>query len=199
MKRLNVIILLCIVCMSVCAQEFKSYDKQTKKFLKTAEMYVKGFRCDSIVKVYPIYNVFRKKEFKDMKFDKIPKFEELEQYLDFKHIMLDNALVKTADNKVWVLLGKYNNVEAFAYTKDNAKDVSFFEYLETIKPEKTYSLFGQGYIVFEKDGKRQLYNRKREQSDLPEMYELYGYDLDYFNSYDFPKGKNTPLMIDYSK
>ena len=83
--------------------------------------------------------------------------------------------------------------------KGNKKDASFFEYLETQKPDKIYSLFGKGYLVFEKDGKRNLINRKRQISDLPAMYEEFKYDLDHFNHYDFPRDRHTPLMIDYSK
>ena len=90
-------------------------------------------------------------------------------------------------------------MEAYAYIKGNEKDRSFFEFLETIKPDKIYSLFGKGYLVFEKDGKRNLINRKRQISDLPAMYEDFKYDLDHFNHYDFPRDRHTPLMIDYSK
>ncbi len=199
MKRLNTIIFLCAICTSIFAQGINDLDKQTKKYLETAEKYIKDFHCDSVIKAYPIFNVFRKKEYRNKTFDKIPTLAELEQFLDFKHPVIDHVLVKTTDNKVWALIGKYKDMDYYAYIKGNKKDASFFEYLETLKPEKIYSLFGKGYLTFEKDGKRNLYNRKRQISDLPDIYNGYNFDLDHFNHYDFPRDQHTPLMIDYSK
>ena len=199
MKRLNTIIFLCAICTSMFAQGINDLDKQTKKYLETAEKYIEDFHCDSVIKAYPIFNVFRKKEYRNKTFDKIPTLAELEQFLDFKHPVIDHVLVKTADNKVWALIGKYKDMDYYAYIKGNKKDASFFEYLETLKPEKIYSLFGKGYLTFEKDGKRNLYNRKRQISDLPDIYNGYNFDLDHFNHYDFPRDQHTPLMIDYSK
>lgn len=199
MKRLNTIIFLCAICTSIFAQGINDLDKQTKKYLETAEKYIEDFHCDSVIKAYPIFNVFRKKEYRNKTFDKIPTLAELEQFLDFKHPVIDHVLVKTTDNKVWALIGKYKDMDYYAYIKDNKKDASFFEYLETLKPEKIYSLFGKGYLTFEKDGKRNLYNRKRQISDLPNIYNEYNFDLDHFNHYDFPRDQHTPLMIDYSK
>lgn len=199
MKRLNTIIFLCAICTSIFAQGINDLDKQTKKYLETAEKYIKDFHCDSVIKAYPIFNVFRKKEYRNKTFDKIPTLAELEQFLDFKHPVIDHVLVKTTDNKVWALIGKYKDMDYYAYIKGNKKDASFFEYLETLKPEKIYSLFGKGYLTFEKDGKRNLYNRKRQISDLPDIYNEYNFDLDHFNHYDFPRDQHTPLMIDYSK
>ena len=199
MKRLNTIIFLCAICTSIFAQGINDLDKQTKKYLETAEKYIEDFHCDSVIKAYPIFNVFRKKEYRNKTFDKIPTLAELEQFLDFKHPVIDHILVKTTDNKVWALIGKYKDMDYYAYIKGNKKDASFFEYLETLKPEKIYSLFGKGYLTFEKDGKRNLYNRKRQISDLPDIYNEYNFDLDHFNHYDFPRDQHTPLMIDYSK
>ena len=199
MKRLNTIIFLCAICTSIFAQGINDLDKQTKKYLETAEKYIEDFHCDSVIKAYPIFNVFRKKEYRNKTFDKIPTLAELEQFLDFKHPVIDHVLVKTIDNKVWALIGKYKDMDYYAYIKGNKKDASFFEYLETLKPEKIYSLFGKGYLTFEKDGKRNLYNRKRQISDLPDIYNEYNFDLDHFNHYDFPRDQHTPLMIDYSK
>ena len=199
MKRLNTIIFLCAICTSIFAQGINDLDKQTKKYLETAEKYIEDFHCDSVIKAYPIFNVFRKKEYRNKTFDKIPTLAELEQFLDFKHPVIDHVLVKTTDNKVWALIGKYKDMDYYAFIKGNKKDASFFEYLETLKPEKIYSLFGKGYLTFEKDGKRNLYNRKRQISDLPDIYNEYNFDLDHFNHYDFPRDQHTPLMIDYSK
>ena len=199
MKHLNTIIFLCAICTSIFAQGINELDKQTKKYLETAEKYIEDFHCDSVIKAYPIFNVFRKKEYRNKTFDKIPTLAELEQFLDFKHPVIDHVLVKTTDNKVWALIGKYKDMDYYAYIKGNKKDASFFEYLETLKPEKIYSLFGKGYLTFEKDGKRNLYNRKRQISDLPDIYNEYNFDLDHFNHYDFPRDQHTPLMIDYSK
>ena len=199
MKRLNTIIFLCAICTSMFAQGINDLDKQTEKYLETAEKYIEDFHCDSVIKAYPIFNVFRKKEYRNKTFDKIPTLAELEQFLDFKHPVIDHVLVKTTDNKVWALIGKYKDMDYYAYIKGNKKDASFFEYLETLKPEKIYSLFGKGYLTFEKDGKRNLYNRKRQISDLPDIYNEYNFDLDHFNHYDFPRDQHTPLMIDYSK
>lgn len=199
MKRLSLVITLCIAWASMFAQGFSAYPKPVKNMLKTAEMDIKDFHCDSIIAAYPVYNIFRKKEFKDKRFDKIPTFKELEQYLDFKHPVLGNILVKTTDGEVWLLMGKPKDVDYFAYTKGSDKDKSFFSYLEKMKPDKIYLLFGQGFMTFEKDGKRQLYSRKREEVDLPELYKQMEYDLDHFNRFDFPRNKKTPLMIDYGK
>lgn len=199
MKRLSLVITLCVAWISMFAQGISAYPKSVKNMLKTAEMDIKDFHCDSIIAAYPVYNIFRKKEFKDKRFDKIPTFKELEQYLDFKHPVLGNILVKTTDGEVWLLMGKPKDVDYFAYTKGSDKDKSFFSYLEKMKPDKIYLLFGQGFMTFEKDGKRQLYSRKREEVDLPELYKQMEYDLDHFNRFDFPRNKKTPLMIDYGK
>lgn len=199
MKRLSLVITLCVAWISMFAQGISAYPKPVKNMLKTAEMDIKDFHCDSIIAAYPVYNIFRKKEFKDKRFDKIPTFKELEQYLDFKHPVLGNILVKTTDGEVWLLMGKPKDVDYFAYTKGSDKDKSFFSYLEKMKPDKIYLLFGQGFMTFEKDGKRQLYSRKREEVDLPELYKQMEYDLDHFNRFDFPRNKKTPLMIDYGK
>lgn len=199
MKRLSLVITLCVAWISMFAQGFSDQPKPVKNMLKTAEMDIKDFHCDSIIAAYPVYNIFRKKEFKDKRFDKIPTFKELEQYLDFKHPVLGNILVKTTDGEVWLLMGKPKDVDDFAYTKGSDKDKSFFSYLEKMKPDKIYSLFGQGFMTFEKDGKLQLYSRKREEVDLPELYKQMEYDLDHFNRFDFPRNKKTPLMIDYGK
>ena len=200
MKKIYLILMMqCTMCIPMFAQGMNGLDKQTKKYLETAEKYIKDFHCDSIVKAYSVFNVFRKNEYKKKKFDKIPRLAELEPLLDFKHTVLDYVLVKTTDNKVWVMIGKYKDMDDYAYIKDNEKDYAYFEYLETVKPDKIYSLFGKGYLVFEKDGKRNLYNRKRQISDIPEMYMEFKYDVDHFNHFDFPRDRHTPLMIDYSK
>ena len=199
MKRLYLMIMLFAGCITMNAQGINGLDKQTRKYLETAEKYIDDFHCDSVIKAYPIFNVFRKNEYKNKKFDKIPSLTELEPLLNFKHSVIDYVLVKTTDNKIWALIGKYKDMEAYAYIKNNEKDRAFFEFLEIVKPDKIYSLFGKGYLVFEKDGKRNLYNRKRQISDLPDMYEEFKYDLDHFNHYDFPRDRHTPLMIDYSK
>ena len=200
MKKLYLILMMqCAMCISMFAQGMNGLDKQTKKYLETAEKYIEDFHCDSVVKAYSVFNVFRKKEYRHKKFDKIPTLAELEPLLDFKHTVLDYILVKTTDNNVWVMIGKYKDIDDYAYIKNNEKDRSFFEFLETVKPDKLFSLFGKGYLVFEKDGKRNLYNRKRQICDLPEMYIEYKYDLDHFNHYDFPRDRHTPLMIDYGK
>ena len=140
MKRLNTIIFLCAICTSIFAQGINELDKQTKKYLETAEKYIEDFHCDSVIKAYPIFNVFRKKEYRNKTFDKIPTLAELEQFLDFKHPVIDHVLVKTTDNKVWALIGKYKDMDYYAYIKGNKKDASFFEYLETLKPILTISI-----------------------------------------------------------
>ena len=107
MKRLNTIIFLCAICTSIFAQGINDLDKQTKKYLETAEKYIEDFHCDSVIKAYPIFNVFRKKEYRNKTFDKIPTLAELEQFLDFKHPVIDHVLVKTTDNKViriWTIM-----------------------------------------------------------------------------------------------
>ena len=199
MKRLYLMIMLFAGCITMNAQGINGLDKQTRKYLETAEKYIDDFHCDSVVKAYSVFNAFRKNEYKNKKFDKIPSFAELEPLINFKNAIIDYVLVKTTDGMVWALIGKYKDMEAYAYIKGNEKDRSFFEFLETIKHDKIYSLFGKGYLVFEKDGKRNLINRKRQISDLPAMYEEFKYDLDHFNHYDFPRDRHTPLMIDYSK
>ena len=148
MKRLYLIFMMqCTMCIPMFAQGINGLDKQTKKYLETAEKYIDDFHCDSIVKAYSVFNVFRKNEYKNKKFDKIPTLEELEPLLNFKHSVIDYVLVKTTDDKIWALIGKYKDMEAYAYIKNNEKDRSFFEFLESAKPDKIYSLFGKGYIT----------------------------------------------------
>ena len=200
MRHLFITLALCAMCAPTFAQDNILKDAQVKKLLKTAESYIEDFHRDSIVKVYAIYDIFRKNEFKDTKFDKLPTLDDLEQYLDYKRPSLDYVYAKTTDDNVWVLIGKYENFDGFQYIKSADRDVSLFKYFEeTIKPDKIYSLFGNGFFVFEKDGKREMYNRRRQKCDIKDMYNGFDDGLDRFNRFDFPRGKKTPLMIDYSK
>lgn len=139
-----------------------------KKYLETAEKYIDDFNCDSVIKAYPIFNVFRKKEYRNKTFDKIPTLAELEQFLDFKHPVIDHVLVKTTDNKVWALIGKYKDIDYYAYIKGNKKDASFFEYLETLKPDKIYSL-RQGLSRF-REGWQTKPNQQEASDKRPACY-----------------------------
>ena len=121
MKRLYLMIMLFAGCITMNAQGINGLDKQTRKYLETAEKYIDDFNCDSVIKAYPIFNVFRKKEYRNKTFDKIPTLAELEQFLDFKHPVIDHVLVKTTDNKVWALIGKYKDMDYYAYIKGNGK------------------------------------------------------------------------------
>ena len=77
MKRLYLMIMLSAGCITMNAQGINGLDKQTRKYLETAEKYINDFHCDSVVKAYSVFNVFRKNEYKNKKFDKIPSFAEL--------------------------------------------------------------------------------------------------------------------------
>jgi len=200
MKRLTILITLCTMCINMLAQGISGYDKPTRKILLSAEKFIENFHCDSVVMAYTIYDIFRKKEFKDAKFTEFPTWEQLQEYIDFKHPVLDYVLAKTTDNEIWLLMGVRKNFdgEFYAYSQSADKDKSFFEYLETKKPEKVYSLFGQGHFVLENNGKRVLYYRRQE-AEVKDLYKDRENGLDFFNRYEFPKDKQTNLMKDYGK
>ena len=54
MKRLYLMIMLFAGCITMNAQGINGLDKQTRKYLETAEKYIDDFHCDSVVKAYSV-------------------------------------------------------------------------------------------------------------------------------------------------
>lgn len=98
------------------------------------------FAEDSVKACFPIYRVLVKKEYRNMKFDAVPKYKRIETYLDFDHATLDEVIATTSDWD-YTLEGKYSNYNSYCYSK--SKDNSLLSFVNSIKPDKLYFLFGQ--------------------------------------------------------
>ena len=81
-----------------------------------------------------------KKEYRNMKFDAVPKYKRIEAYLDFDHATLDEVIATTSDWD-YTLEGKYSNYNSYCYFK--SKDNPLISFVNSIKPDKLYFLFGQ--------------------------------------------------------
>ena len=153
MKRLFFLFICSAFCLSVMAQNVKKIDKAAQREMKIAERYIPDFHRKDVTKYYSACCLFVQKKYRELKFDSVPSYEQIEQYLDFSHTPVDEVLAKT-DRLTWRLMGKYTNHNSYCYGK--AESISLYEYLESVKADRAYYLFGQSelFIRVEKGGVR---------------------------------------------
>ena len=153
MKRLFFILICFALLLPVMAQNAKAIDKAVQREMKIAERYIPDFHRKDVTKYYSACCLFVQKKYRELKFDSVPSYEQIEQYLDFSHTPVDEVLAKT-DRLTWRLMGKYTNHNSYCYGK--AESISLYEYLESVKADRAYYLFGQSelFILVEKDGVR---------------------------------------------
>jgi hypothetical protein len=90
--------------------------------------------------------------------------------MDFDHLELDCILAKTPEG-IWDLAGLYDNYDSFCYIK-RAND-KLFDYLDSIKPDRVYNLFGLYYFVLiEKNGHRYLIKEINKQYQPCEIIDI---------------------------
>ena len=128
LKKLSITTLLCMAWASMMfAQGVCGHPKAERQLMRFAEVEIDGFFCDSVMTEYPIYT-------------------------DAEHKKLDAVLVKTNDNAVWYLSDNGKNKDGISFEKNSEKNIKIFNFLDSIKPDKTY--IQSGIIIAEKDGKK---------------------------------------------
>lgn len=194
MIRLLILLLSSGITFNSCAQSAKRNDYDAHKELVKAEKYIPEFAEDSVKACFPIYRVLVKKEYRNMKFDAVPKYKRIEAYLDFDHATLDEVIATTSDWD-YTLEGKYSNYNSYCYSK--SKDNPLLSLVNSIKPDKLYFLFGQSdFLLVEKSAERylvQYVDHMWKKSNLPELTN----NINEFNTYIFPNKEKKKLV--YSK
>ena len=194
MIRLLILLISFGITFNSLAQSAKLYDHNTYKELVKAEKYIPGFVKDSVKTCFPIYRVLIKKKYRSMKFEAVPKYMRIEAYLDFDHATLDEVIATTS-NWDYILEGKYSNYNSYCYFK--SKDNPLLSFVNSIKPDKLYFLFGQSdFLLVEKSGERylvQYIDHMWKKCDLPELTN----NINEFNTYIFPYKQKKKLV--YSK
>lgn len=194
MIRLLILLLSSGITFNSWAQSAKRNDYDTYKELVKAEKYIPEFAEDSVKACFPIYRVLVKKEYRNMKFDAVPKYKRIEAYLDFDHATLDEVIATTSDWD-YTLEGKYSNYNSYCYSK--SKDNPLLSLVNSIKPDKLYFLFGQSdFLLVEKSAERylvQYVDHLWKKCDLPELTN----NINEFNTYIFPNKEKKKLV--YSK
>ena len=197
MMRVLIILFISIfVSNSAFSQTTKFGDKQVEKWLKQADKYIPDFHRDSIISVYPIYYLLVKKEYRNTKFDKIPTYNEVDSCMDFENVELDRLLVKTT-NGIWSLDGWDYLKKIYCHDKNSDRMVMLFNYLDSVKADKAYHLFGMfDLTLIEKDGKRTMIKEMENTWQECEISDLV--DLEDWNIWYFPtKEKRLPPVIGY--
>ena len=191
MKRTYFLILLSIVSLSAFTQKISKLDKGVNKMMAEAESYIPDFHRKAVTASYPIFNVLTKKEYRKMTFSTIPTYNQIEQYIDFEHLELDYILAKTPEG-IWDLSGLYDNYDSYCYFK--RAHYNLFDYLDSIKPDRVYHLFGQPeFTLIEKNGHRYLIKEINKQYQPCDIIDIEP-EIAYFNTWNFPnKYKNLRL------
>ena len=183
MKRTYFLILLSIVSLSAFTQQISKQEKGVNKMMIEAEYYIQDFHRKAVTASYPIFNVLTKKEYRKLTFSQMPTYNQIDKYIDFDNLELDCILAKTPEG-FWYLAGLYDNYDSFYYTK-RAHD-SLFDYLDSIKPDRVYHLFGQyEFVLIEKNGHRYLIKEINKQYQPCEIIDIEP-DVTYFNTWYFP-------------
>ena len=183
MKRIYFLVLLSIVSLSAFTQHVSGLDKSVKKMMKQAESNIPDFHRKSVTVLYPIYNVFTKKECHKMTFTQVPTYSQFEKYLDFDHIKLDHIFAKTPEG-IWDLASIYDSYNSFYHSK--SANSRIFDYLDSIKPDRVYKPFGRSYLILiEKNGHRYLIKEINKHYQPCELIDFIP-DIAYFNTWYFP-------------
>lgn len=191
MKRTYFLILLSIVSLSAFAQKISKLDKGVNKMMAEAESYIPDFHRKSVTASYPIFNVLTKKEYRKQTFSQMPTYNQIDKYIDFDHLELDCILAKTPEG-IWDLSGLYDNYDSYCYFK--RAHYNLFDYLDSIKPDRVYHLFGQyEFTLIEKNGHRYLIKEINKQYQPCDIIDIEP-EIAYFNTWNFPnKYKNLRL------
>ena len=175
MRLLIILFLSIFVSNSAFSQTNKFGDKKVEKWLKQADKYLPDFHRDSVISVYPIYRFSSKKEYRKIKFSKVPtSYSEIDSLMDYEHLALNAILVKTT-NGIWWLRGLDSTKKIYCgYRNISIMMDKLFNYLDSVKVDKTYSCFTSATYLVEKDGRRQLIERRDgswQECDLPDVFE----------------------------
>ena len=194
MKRLFFILICFALLLPVMAQNVKKIDKAAQREMKIAERYIPDFHRKDVTKYYSVCCLFVQKKYRELKFDSVPSYEQIEQYLDFSHTPVDEVLAKT-DRLTWRLMGKYTNHNSYCYGK--AESNTLYEYLESVKADRAYFLFGNlRYIIIEKNGVRypiRFVDGKYTRCQLNELMT----DLSDINLFNFSAVHNKSLIYSH--
>ena len=191
MKRTYFFILLSIVSLSAFTQQISELDKSVNKMMEQAESYIPDFHRKSVTASYPIFNVLTKKEYRKLTFSQIPTYNQIDQYMDFEHLELDCILAKTPEG-IWYLAGIYDNYDSFYYTK--RANNKLFDYLDSIKPDRVYNLFGNDqFLLIEKNGHRHLIRKINKHYQPCEIVDIEP-DFTFFNTWYFPNKMKKTLI-----
>jgi hypothetical protein len=181
MKQVCIIIFCFLFALSTSAQSVKKIDRATKNRMRKAERYIPDFHRKDVVKYYSVCRLLTKKKYRNMKFDSIPSYVDIDQFLDFNHTPVDEVLAKTND-RIWLLVDKYSNHKSFLYR--SSKQDELYSYLDSIHADRVYNLFDQCYLV-EKSGVRypiKFVDGVYRKCDLKDHFD----DIFYFNLMIFP-------------
>mgnify|MGYP006369149587 FL=1 len=191
MKRTYFLILLSIVSLSAFTQKISGQEKGVNKMMIEAEYYIQDFHRKAVTASYPIFNVLTKKEYRKLTFSQMPTYNQIDKYIDFYHLELDCILAKTPEG-FWYLAGLYDNYDFFCYTK-RAHD-SLFDYLDSIKPDRVYHLFGQyEFVLIEKNGHRYLTKEINKQYQPCEIIDIEP-EIAFLNTWIFPNETKKTLI-----
>ena len=194
MKRLFFLFICSAFCLSVMAQNVKKIDKAAQREMKTAEVYISDFRRKDVIKYYTVCCLYTQKKYRELKFDTIPSYEHIVQYLDFNYTPIDEVLAKTGE-LTWKLHGKYSNHNSYCY--GCAKNITLYEYLDSVKADRAYSLFGDiGYIIIEKNGVRYPV-RKEDGKYIKCQLRDFVSDINEFNVFHFPSTYHGKPIIGF--
>ena len=194
MKRLFFLFICSAFCLSVMAQNVKKIDKAAQREMKTAEVYISDFRRKDVIKYYTVCCLYTQKKYRELKFDTIPSYEHIVQYLDFNYTPIDEVLAKTGAF-TWNLMGKYSNHNSYCY--GCAKNITLYEYLDSVKADRAYSLFGDiGYIIIEKNGVRYPV-RKEDGKYIKCQLRDFVSDINEFNVFHFPSTYHGKPIIGF--
>lgn len=194
MKRLFFLFICSAFCLSVMAQNVKKIDKAAQREMKIAAIYIPAFHRKDVIKYYPVCFLLTQKKYRHLRFDSIPSYEQIEQYLDFNYTPIDEVLAKTGE-LTWKLHGKYSNHNSYCY--GCAKNITLYEYLDSVKADRAYSLFGDiSYIIIEKNGVRypiRFVDGKYTRCQLNELMT----DLSDINLFNFSAVHNKSLIYSH--
>ena len=194
MKRLFFIIICFALCLPVMAQNVKKIDKAAQREMKIAAIYIPAFHRKDVIKYYPVCFLLTQKKYRHLRFDSIPSYEQIEQYLDFNYTPIDEVLAKTGAF-TWNLMGKYSNHNSYCY--GCAKNITLYEYLDSVKADRAYSLFGNSsYIIIEKNGVRYPV-RKEDGKYIKCQLRDFVSDINEFNVFHFPSTYHGKPIIGF--
>lgn len=191
MKRTYFLILLSIVSLSAFAQKISGQEKGVNKMMIEAEYYIQDFHRKAVTASYPIFNVLTKKEYRKITFSQMPTYNQIDKYIDFDHLELDCILAKTPEG-IWDLSGLYDNYDSYCYFK--RAHYNLFDYLDSIKPDRVYHLFGQPeFTLIEKNGHRYLIKEINKQYQPCDIIDIEP-EIEFLNTWIFPNKMKKTLI-----